>query len=219
MQPIAIDHDKWVVRKREFWKRMWEDLEIGYLDEDLLPLLIEFNLRPHVYTLSSCSGRIVLADSTKPWAREESSVVFKKHSPVSFDEVLAVYRKPVVRRLWIISSGPIIHVSTYTLEEALKILKIAREAGFKHSGILSINKFKGIVLELVTGIRFMHLLKARDRVYTHEEDLEGIVEIANEILLDGKTSLEQLYNILRRSRPYVLDEYVVSDLIQRGILV
>jgi len=215
---LMIDQRKWVERKQRFWKRLWEDLEIGYLDEDLLPLLVEFNLRPDTYTLSSCSGRIVVVDSYKPWAREETNVVFKKHQPISIVELRDILGKPVVRRLWLIVSGPIIHVSTNSLGSAAEILRISREAGFKHSGILSINRFKGVVLELLTGVKMIHLLVEPGKYSIYEKDLGVLVDIANEILLDGKKMLHKLYTILHENRPDKLDDYIVNDLVQRGLM-
>ena len=215
---MIVDLDKWKERKYEFWNRLWEDLEIGYLDEDLLPLLVEFNLRPDTYTLSSCSGRIVIVDSLKPWAREKTNVIFKKHHPITVNELIDVIRKPFVHRLWLIVSGPIIHVSVNNLKSAIDTLRLAREAGFKHSGILSINKVKGIILELLTGVKMIHLLKDPSGYQVCANDIPSLIKVANEILLDGKKMFNQFYQILKMNRPDELDKYVLDDLFKRELL-
>lgn len=212
---MPVDKDLWRKRKYKFWHRLWEDLEIGYLDEDLLPILIEFFLRPHTYTISSCSGRITLSDSLRPWSREETGIVFKKHTAVSLEEVVDVYRKPVVRNLWLNVVGPIIHVSADSLSEAIRILRISRNAGFKHSGILSFNKTKGIIIELRTGVRFTQLLKTPSNTVVPEDKLPTVVELANKILNDGKKKLETLLETLRRNRPKELDELIINELRKR----
>ncbi len=214
---MPVNHEKWLERKYDFWKRLWEDLEIGYLDEDLLPILIEFFLRPETYTLSSCSGRITLSDSSRPWSREETSIVFKKHEPISHDDILAVYRKPVVRNLWLNVVGPIIHVSAMSIREAAKVLQIARQAGFKHSGILSFNKIKGIIIELRTGVRFTQLLKTPKEEVVPETKIYVVVDIANKILMDGKKRLDLLLKVLREHRPERLDPVIINDLKKRRI--
>ncbi len=214
---LSINLTAWRDRKLKFWNRMWEDLEIGYLDEDLLPILIEFFLRPYSHTLSSCSGRITLADSLKPWSRDETGIVFKKHVAISLDNILHVLDKPVIRRLWFIVAGPIIHVSTARVGEAKKILRIAQKAGFKHSGILSVNRLKGILLELRTGIRMTHLLAIRNKLLIDEDDLKILINIANELLLDGKHRLERLYRELRENRPPVLDQDIVEYLDKKAL--
>ncbi len=215
---MIIDIDKWKERKYEFWKRLWEDLEIGYLDEDLLPLLVEFNLRPDTYTLSSCSGRIVIVDSIKPWAREKTNVIFKKHQPIKIDELMDIIKKPFVHRLWLIVSGPIIHVSVNSLKSAINTLRLAREAGFKHSGILSINKVKGIILELLTGVKMSHLLKDPNGYEVNANNIPLLIKVANEILLDGKKMFNQLYQILKMNRPNKLDNYILEDLVKKELL-
>ncbi len=201
----------WRRFKRESWERLWSDLGIGYLDEDLLPILIEFFLRPKSFTMSSCSGRITVSDSTYPWSREETSIVYKKHGPVDPGEIMAVVEKPVVRRLWLNVVGPIIHVSAADMDEALSVLRIAREAGFKHSGILSINPVKGVLLELRTGVRMTQLLAVPDRKLYGSGELEVIVETANDVLMRGKERLRGLHRALRENRPGELDEEVASD--------
>lgn len=212
-----VNEGLWRERKIEFWNRLWEDLEIGYLDEDLLPILIEFNMRPKSYTISSCSGRIILSDSEKPWSREETNIVFKKHEPITIDELINVTYKPITKRLWLIVSGPILHISTLDLDEALSILKIARLAGFKHSGILSINKMKGIIVELQTGIRFTQLIKVKNTSLISQSQASILVDIANEILLDGKQALFKLYRELYGNRPKNLDEYIIRYLNEHNI--
>ncbi len=72
--------------------------------------------------------------------------------------------------------------------------------GFKHSGILTENK-KGVLIELRTGIRMVHLLRE-----TSDSKVEGtteLVKIANEILKKGKEKKDQLRNaILSSIRDY-----------------
>ncbi len=203
--------EQWRLFKTRSWERLWEDLLIGYLDEDLLPVLIEFFARPRAYTLSSCSGRITLSDSTYPWSREETSIVFKKHGPVEPVEIEDVLRHPVVRRLWLNVVGPIIHVSARDMDEAWEILRIAREAGFKHSGLLSVHPAKGVMLELRTGVRMTQLLALPGKRLHGREELESVVAVANEILGVGKERLGRLLEALRSNRPGELDPLVVED--------
>ena len=216
---FQIDCGYWRKRKIEFWERMWEDLEIGYLDEDLLPVLIVFNLDKNVHTLSSCSGRIIISDSTYPWSREEGSIVFKKHYPIRVDEIIDLYDKRVVRRLWINVTGPIIHLSTTSIEMAEKILQLAREAGLKHSGVLSFSSDKGIILELTSGVKMSHILRTPTCDVTPRELLPSLVEVANTVLIQGKRVLARLFNVLHESFPFNIDEYIEEDLKSRGIKV
>ncbi|ADI31491.1 tRNA(Phe) 7-((3-amino-3-carboxypropyl)-4-demethylwyosine(37)-N(4))-methyltransferase [Staphylothermus hellenicus] len=214
---FKINLSAWQRRKTEFWNRLWEDLEIGYLDEDLIGILLILNSDKNIYTLSSCSGRITISDSTYPWSREESSVVFKKHIPITINEILDILKKPVVRRLWLNSTGPILHLSTNSLEYADKILSLARKAGLKHSGIISMNPDKGYIIELTSGVKVSHLLRSRGILLAEEDSLREIVDVANEVLLEGKKVLIRMFKVFRSELPWNPDNNIVSDLKNRGI--
>ncbi|RLG87875.1 MAG: hypothetical protein DRO15_04085 [Thermoprotei archaeon] len=194
---MPVDMKIWNAEKEKAWRQLSEDLEIGYLDEDIRPVLLEFFRRPCSFTKSSCSGRIVIVDANMPWERQKATILFKKHSPITVEEIAPFYNQRVLYNLWIIASGPIIHAITCNLKEALTILKIARNAGFKHSGILSIRK-SGIVIELVTGVRAEILLKRGNKVIVKLDELPEVVEILNRVLLMGKERLEKLYRVLKQ---------------------
>ncbi len=194
---MPVDVKLWKKRREEAYKRLWEDLEIGYLDEDLLDILLEFFKRPESYTTSSCSGRIVVVDSRMPWERKNATIIFKKHSSISLEEITSLLSQPVLYRLWLVATGPIIHVVTLTAREALRILRIAREAGFKHSGVLSVSR-KGYLVELRTGIRLAILLKTSDRIVVDEHGLREAVKAVNEALSEGKKRLQRLLEVLRK---------------------
>ncbi len=193
---MKVDEKIWSKRKEEAYMRLKEDLEIGYLDEDIVEVLEEIFKRPQAFTVSSCSGRIVIVDSPYPWERKDSTILFKKHKPISLSEVIDVIKQPAINMMWLVVVGPIIHVSTLSLKEAFRILKIARQAGFKHSGILSATR-KGITVELRTGIRLAALLKIKEKLVISYEDLKSIIEISNKALLLGKERLKRLLEALK----------------------
>ena len=194
----GVDRELWLKRKEELRERLLSDLHIGYLDRDILDILLMFFKREESFTISSCSGRIVVVDAPLPWVRRESTVVFKKHEPVVVSELEDVLRQDAIYVLWLVVTGPIIHVSTASLREAVKVLRIAREAGMKHSGILSLSK-KGIVVELKTGVRIAAPLKQKNNLLVSSDKLSELVDIANKALLEGKKRLEKLREVLAKS--------------------
>ena len=194
----GVDRELWLKRKEELRERLLSDLHIGYLDRDILDILLMFFKRGESFTISSCSGRIVVVDAPLPWVRRESTVVFKKHEPVVVSELEDVLRQDAIYVLWLVVTGPIIHISTASLREAVKVLRIAREAGMKHSGILSLSK-KGIVVELKTGVRIAAPLKQKNNLLVSSDKLSELVDIANKALLEGKKRLEKLREVLAKS--------------------
>lgn len=191
-----MDPDRWRARKEILRRRLMEDLEIGYLDEDIVDVLRKLFEFEDLYTISSCSGRITFIDGSLPWERRGSSIVFKKHQPIRLDELLEILKAPTLKRLWLVVTGPIVHVSALNMRSARKLLMMAREAGMKHSGILSINREKGIIVELKTGIRLTHLLKIGQQALLGENEAGEIVKVANESLVEGKKKLNKLRELL-----------------------
>jgi len=191
----VVDRKLWSERKQLMFRRMLEDVEVGYLDPDVYDLLLLLFNRRESFPVSSCSGRVTLVDAPMPWHRKSSTVVFKKHSPVEEPEIASLVRQPPVSRLWLVVTGPILHVSALTLREASMLLKVARRAGMKHSGVLSVSK-RGIYLELKTGVRLTILLRSGNYVCEH---LQEVVKVANEALAEGKNRLRRLYEELLKA--------------------
>lgn len=182
---------EWKEEKKKFLDRLLEDIEIGYVDEDIIGLLKLFFKLPYAFTKSSCSGRITAVDAKFPWSRD-GSIVFKVHRPITEDELFKIISKPVKERLWLNVQGPIIHVVAKDLDSAKKILELARKAGFKHSGILVLDEHP--LVELTTGVRANILLKIGERLVI--DPSPEVVDIINEVLLEGKRRLRRLEEVL-----------------------
>ncbi|MEM0016201.1 MAG: hypothetical protein QXE59_04090 [Saccharolobus sp.] len=189
----------WEELRNRMLNRIFHDKEIGYLDPDILDFLLAFyKYRDDVYTQSSCSGRITIVDAEMAWDRKNSTIVFKNHLGITLQDMLDTLSKRQVHRLWLIVQGPILHLYAKDMNAAWDILKIAREAGFKHSGILA-NNNKGILVELRTGIRMVHLLRDSSNENVKEEELDSLVKIANEVLKRGKQKMNLLKDLLSNS--------------------
>ena len=180
----------WEELKSRAYQRMLEDIEIGYMDRDIIDLIKKFFQLPYAYTKSSCSGRIVVVDSVFPWSRE-GTMVFKTHEPIKVEDLEGVIEKSTSTNLWVNSMGPIIHVVTKDLDSAFKVLRMARNAGFKHSGILTKNE-EGWFVELTTGVRANVLVKVNSNIVIDRDKLPLIVKTLNDILVEGKKKLEML---------------------------
>lgn len=189
-----VDQSRWLKRREEAYRRFLEDIEIGYADKDIVDFIRQVFSKEKVFTTSSCSGRITIVDALYPWLREESYIVFKKHEPVSVDEITAVIQQQPLHRFWLISSGPIVHFVAVDLNTACKILQIARESGFKHSGIISLS-IDGIVVEIISGTWTSFLLRDGDVWFTN--NIDRVVGVANEVLVEGKKKLEKLFKLFK----------------------
>ncbi|MEM2512199.1 MAG: hypothetical protein QXX61_03585 [Ignisphaera sp.] len=191
---FIVDQSRWLKRREEAYRRFLEDIEIGYADKDIVDFIKHIFAKEKIFTTSSCSGRITIVDALYPWLREESYIVFKKHEPVSVDEIIVVIQQQPLHRLWLISSGPIVHFVAVNLDTAYRILQIARESGFKHSGIISMS-IDGIVVEIISGTWTSFLLRDGDVWFTN--NIDKIVAVANEVLIEGKKRLEKLFKLFK----------------------
>ncbi|ACP55506.1 Protein of unknown function DUF207 [Sulfolobus islandicus M.16.27] len=203
MSQTFIEHNRlikymltWEELREKALSKIYHDKEIGYLDPDILDFLLAFyRNRNDVYTQSSCSGRITIVDAEMPWDRKNSTIVFKNHLRITEQDLEGVLGKDQVKRLWLIVQGPIIHIYVKNIETAWEILKVAREAGFKHSGILATNQ-KGVLVELRTGIRMVHLLRETNTEMVDKEKIKTLVNVSNEVLARGKQKMNLLKDLL-----------------------
>ncbi|ADM26879.1 Protein of unknown function DUF207 [Ignisphaera aggregans DSM 17230] len=194
-KPYIVNPLIWSRRREEAYRRFVEDIEIGYVDRDIIDFIELIFRKKTVFSTSSCSGRITIVDAMFPWLRDEAFIVFKKHEPISSIEIMEfITRNTPTYRFWLIVSGPIIHLNALTLESAIRILSIARESGFKHSGIISISE-NGIIIEIISGVWTSFLLV--DRSTPIVTDIQRIVDIANDILREGKARLQKLFNAFK----------------------
>jgi len=207
---------EWLALKLEAWRRMNEDLHIGYLDEDILDVLLEIFMRPKSFPKSSCSGRITIIDSEYPWLKEDTMTIYKTHYRAEPREIINAMSKPHAHNLWLSVQGPIYHIYVMDLEEAEVILAAAREAGFKHSGVLRLRK--PILVELRTGIRGDILLAARSKQLIDTDEAVIVVEVANEILAKAKERNRRLLQALRSRRPRKLWEPALQRARELGLL-
>jgi len=216
MNPTSKNWKEWDKLKSSAWSRLLEDLHIGYLDEDILDILLEFFIRPKSFTKSSCSGRITVIDAEYPWAKDDTMTIFKKHTPVSHSEIHDVLIRPYAYRLWLCIQGPIYHVYVYDFNEAEEVLRIAREAGFKHSGIMRTEW--PFLVELRTGVRGDILLADEHGPILEGEQLKRVIVIANQILSQAKNRNQRLLTTLRQRRPKDFWEQALIKAKQLGVV-
>ncbi len=191
-----IDPSMWARDRDKAYRRMIRDLYIGYLDPGVRDILEDLFSIEGYYPTSSCIGRILAIDAPTPWRRRDSYVVMKKHSEIEAEELEELLKIPAINILWLIASGPIFHIMARTPRHALTLLKKAREAGFKHSGLLASSR-RGYLVELVTGIWIDIPIKTADKILIDRSEIKPIVDILNNALREGRERLLLLKKILR----------------------
>ncbi len=189
-------------RKRSFIERLRREHAQGLVDFDLVDFLLKFNeLAEDYYTTSSCSGRIILAE-TKRLSLAKSSHEFrfirKWHRPVTLSEVVDIIQSENYRNVWLLVRAPIIHFAARTLQHALKLLRIAQAAGFKHSGIISIREDGEVIIEVQADDRLDVPIIVEGNMLLSRDKLRELIDLANETLMIGKIRLANLIGLIER---------------------
>ncbi|AAL64532.1 tRNA-wybutosine modification methyltransferase TYW3 [Pyrobaculum aerophilum] len=181
----VVDRRVFEARKRAFVERLEREALQERVDGDILPLLRLLNRHPHIYTTSSCSGRIMVAEAVRPSYSKGRGFrpVAKWHYPIDSDIVKEVLEG--VDNAWLMVRGAILHISAADAKTAYRLVELGRETGHKHSGIIAMNK-GGIFVEILGEERLDIPLKSRGRVLT---DVEVAVEAANKTLILAKLRL------------------------------
>jgi len=174
-------------------------LRIRGADEEIAPIINRINNFDDFFTMSSCSGRIVLISIPEIGAKREAKFIGKWHRSVTKEEVLAAiklkWREEITkgREIWLLSQSPILHVACKDLEKAKALLRIAIESGFKYSGIKAISKDGKVVVEIVSTERMDVPLGKDGMLFCSEGYMDFITSKANFMLKKGKEKLKRLY--------------------------
>lgn len=109
------------------------------VDKGIAKIVAKLNSKNDFYTTSSCYGRIVLLAVPQSGKKNESEWLFVKHGKTSFTELKKALAKPPKKKVWLKQEGAILHVCCRNLESAQKLIRAAKDAGMKRSGMISVN--------------------------------------------------------------------------------
>ncbi|MCK4670427.1 MAG: hypothetical protein KAT43_04445 [Nanoarchaeota archaeon] len=118
----------------------------GSIDKKIKGLCGKINKLKNYYTTSSCSGRIVIIKTGKK--KNEYKWLYISHIKITrkaYDKIEKTYNKiwkdkKLLKTCWIRFEPAIMHVSCDSIDDAQKLLDLARNTGFKLSGIISAKK-------------------------------------------------------------------------------
>lgn len=177
-----------------------EERLVGYLDPGAEGVLKVLNSARSAETTSSCLGRVTIIEGEWPWERrEETRIVLKSHMGLSPERVALIVSRPL-ENLWLKASGPIIHFRVYTRECAESLLRAAREAGFKHSGAITLAGDPGCcVVEVSSPTEIAVPLKLEGRILLTGRALVEVVVRANKAVEEGRARLARLLDLLPRA--------------------
>ena len=152
----------------------------GRWDKAIIPLCNKINRKPEYYTTSSCAGRITLVKALDEKAR--GVFLFKSHNKINFSQLKKELSEAVKKYdglIYLKQEPCILHVACKDFKAGEDLLKKAREAGWKRSGIISTRK--RVMLELMSTEK-MELPIADKKILVSDEFLKLLVREVNKKL-------------------------------------
>ena len=164
----------------------------GSIDKRIKGLVEAINKNENLFTKSSCSGRIIVIKRTGK--KTDSKILLASHEKVTEAEKV----KEVIEGggdVWLLFSPMILHVCCRTVDDAMKLFKRAKEAGFKRHGIISV---KDTVIVEIMGTEKMEALLSDDYgVYFTEEGLQRHLDYACEKFDLNMEKIESFEKLLK----------------------
>ncbi|MEM5828082.1 MAG: hypothetical protein QW197_01080 [Candidatus Aenigmatarchaeota archaeon] len=171
-------------RKKAAIKKLFEAIERNEVDLPIKDVLIELNKFDLVYSTSSCAGRIALL--VDKGSKKDSYFIAKWHDVVNFQDVIKELKRDMNHELiWFKQEPFIIHLVFPKIKYAIDVVRIARDVGFKHSGIISAKKEK-IVVEITGLDRIDFPIIINSELTISLESFSKIVDLANSKLIRNK---------------------------------
>jgi len=166
----------------------------GSIDRGVKEIVEMINSLDDFYTTSSCSGRIMLIER-KSCKKNEAEWLFSSHDAVAIDELLEALKHIPEKPVWFKQENLILHVCARNFECAKRLLNIARDSGFKRSGIMSANKKFMIEIESADNI---NALIAKDgRLLVGKEYLAALLNEANQKMKINNERIRKLFSMIK----------------------
>lgn len=186
---MTFEHEK-----NQFLKKIDKSSK-GKTDKAILPLIKMINRMENFYTTSSCAGRILLMKET---GKKQKNVFFRVwHEKINFAEAKKTIEESAKKYLKIIylkQEPCILHVSCKNLFDALRLVSMARQAGWKKSGITS----KRFMTELVSTEILAAPVAEKGNLLVNNDYLKILVKEANSKLFRTRQKIKNLQGMIKK---------------------
>jgi len=165
----------------------------GGIDKAILPLCKKINKNSAYYTTSSCAGRIILIKETGK--KQENAFLKVWHDNITLKDLINELKKIQYKDVVYLRHEPcIMHIACNNLQNAEKIMQLARHSGWKKSGIISLNKN---AVEIVSTELLASPIMDKGKVLINDEYLKILVLEANKKLKQTREKIKQLERAIK----------------------
>lgn len=165
------------------------------IDKDIIKLVNLINSKGNYYTTSSCAGRIEILELIE--GERHTNKFFSFHDSIKLKNISNITKKinKTNKKVWFKQESLILHVCCRTIMDANKLLKIAREIGFKRSGIIS--KGRKITTEIINPEYMLTIIAENGKLLTDKNYLKILISEANKKMEKNKRKTEEFYKSVR----------------------
>ena len=187
--------------KKEFLRKKDKSRK-GSIDNKIKRLVNKINSLEDFYTTSSCAGRILLLTIPESNKKNEVKYLFCSHKKIKYSDLKKniLLKKLPKRIVWLRVEPAILHVACKSLYSAIKILNLARNIGFRRSGIISIRKNK-LVLELISTEKIDAIVSKNRKLLIDENYFKVLIKEGNKKLEKTWQKINKLYTELNDILP------------------
>jgi tRNA wybutosine-synthesizing protein 3 len=166
----------------------------GEVDKEILQLVRKINKSSYYYTTSSCAGRIILMKETGK--KQENVFLFISHNKIAFEQLKKAVDNAIKKYngiVYIKMEPCIMHVASASLRSALRLVNLARNSGWKKSGIIS----KRNIIEMLSTEHLECPVADKGKVIIDNNYLKILAKECNSKLLNTTQKIKQLEKELK----------------------
>jgi tRNA wybutosine-synthesizing protein 3 len=178
--------------KKQFLGKPDKSLAQG-IDKAILPLCRKINKNPDYYTTSSCAGRIILIK--EKGKKQENAFIKIWHDKILLEDLMNELKNAKYDGMIYLRHEPcIMHVSCKSLDDAEKLVQLARHSGWKKSGIISLGRN---IIEIVSTEILATPIMNKRKILVDKDYISILVKEANKKLKQTREKIKNLENNLK----------------------
>lgn len=175
-----ISNRSFLQAKEKVMETLKKAMENNEVDKKAIPIIEKLNGIDEFFTTSSCSGRIAIMELPSIGNKIDARFLGKWDDKIKIQDIKNALENAEKGEIWMLAQPPIFHVSASDVNAASKLIKVAKQSGFKNSGIRSIGK--RVTVEVRSTEEVDVPLGIDGKLLCDEKYLSLLVSIANEIM-------------------------------------
>ena len=185
-----ISNRSFLQAKEKAMETLKKAMENNEVDKKAIPIIEKLNGIDEFFTTSSCSGRIVIMELPSIGNKIDARFLGKWDDKIKIQDIKNALENAEKGEIWMLAQPPIFQVSASDVNAASKLIKVAKQSGFKNSGIRSIGK--RVTVEVRSTEEVDVPLGIDGKLLCDEKYLSLLVSLANEIMERAKNKLSIL---------------------------